>query len=173
MKKTLCRSCVFCQYIVIPTGWSSCCHYALITGKTCTKQMRDDPTLTHSSTACSFYERDPTKRVRTTSTTPKQPIIYDSLPHERIQAMYDDGLNDREIGDVLGLPKSYIYDWRHRRGLPANIVRIDEEKIREGYSAGLSDAEVAKYAGCSKGKVYTWREKNFLPPNNTQGRKRK
>jgi len=37
--------------------------------------------------------------------------------------LYKRGLNDREIGEIVGCSPAAIYDWRKRRNLPANDTR--------------------------------------------------
>ena len=44
----------------------------------------------------------------------------DDARYRAIRALYDEGLNDVQIGERVGLSRGAIYNWRQREGLPAN-----------------------------------------------------
>ena len=46
------------------------------------------------------------------------PPDYQPAPEKRLRALYAAGLNDREIGEALGLARNNIRMWRKSHGLP-------------------------------------------------------
>lgn len=94
--------------------------------------------------------------------------------HEKRLALYNQGLNDREIGERLYLTSSAIAFWRRVNGLPAHNTyrRITPEidaEMREIHRAGKSDLVISKKFGMNKNTVYSWRRRNGLPANFKRG----
>jgi len=106
-----------------------------------------------------------------------------SLPAEeeaRRMKLYNQGLSDTEIGEVLGMTTSGVCCWRNSRGLPANrgkrSVREQDlatyERRLKMYHAGVSCREIARREGVTIGAIYNWRNGSGLtPPTMPKGRK--
>lgn len=83
--------------------------------------------------------------------------------------MYNEGLNDTEIGKKLRLTISAIWHWREKRGLKPNFSRKlnkNEEELRmKLYKEGLNDTEIGKKLGLNKSAIWSWRKKEGLKSN--------
>ena len=96
--------------------------------------------------------------------------------HERRMALYQKGLNDKEIGARLFLtPKTIVY-WRQKNGLPPNrprdtLTKQDLEVMEQMYHARASDSQIAKEIGRCVSTVRSWRRRNSLPGNYGKGGK--
>ena len=85
-------------------------------------------------------------------------------------ALYQAGLNDRQIADSLGTKRSTITVWRRARGLPANFrpnaMSADDTAIRLVlYSLGWSDYHVSAELKRDRTSVRGWRTARGLDPN--------
>ena len=98
-----------------------------------------------------------------------------SLPAEeeaRRMKLYNQGLNDIEIGEAVGMTNSGVCCWRSSRGLPANrgkrSVRERDlatyERRLKMYHAGVSCREIARREGVTIGAIYNWRNGSGLTP---------
>lgn len=83
--------------------------------------------------------------------------------HAERMRLYNQGLNDREIAEILSYTSANIYQWRKKNGLPANFtankkkVEIDYAKMDELLISGeMSMYRIARELGCSK-SVVIWR----------------
>lgn len=99
---------------------------------------------------------------------------------ERME-LYNQGLDDKQISEILHLSKSGLQSWRYNRGLKGNkergfkksntlgsITRLpkEEHELRMRlYNKGLIDRKVAKVCHVSSGAIFQWRRKYNLPAN--------
>lgn len=95
--------------------------------------------------------------------------IARKIPDSEIarKQLYDSGLNDREIGDMLDVTRFTIRYWRTRRGLPPNFsffLPSQAERFFELYKKGYNDNEIAKVLGIDQSRVSEFREHKDLPP---------
>lgn len=87
--------------------------------------------------------------------------------------LYGQGLNDRELADILYLDASVIQAWRVRNNLPANQPRYkispeDEAERMRLYKQGMTDTEIAETLWLDKrkkGAIWYWRKFRGLPAN--------
>ena len=95
--------------------------------------------------------------------------------------LYNQGLYDKQISEIIHFPKKTIQSWRWKRGLPGNkekgfqkgntlgsISRLpkEEHELRMRlYNKGLIDRKVAKICHVSNAAIYQWRRKYNLPAN--------
>ena len=82
--------------------------------------------------------------------------------HDQRIKLYEQGLNDREIGERMSLHQATIWSWRQRHGLPRHV----KQDLRpELYRQGLSDSEIAAALGVEAKGVAVWRNTNYLRAN--------
>ncbi|WP_426263008.1 hypothetical protein [Sphingomonas sp. PWP1-2] len=94
------------------------------------------------------------------------------------QQAYDEGLNDREIGERVGQKGLRVGEWRKANNLPSSVERFPNrprgqtaEKIAELtarralYDKRMTDNQIAKMTGRSVGGISNWRAKHHLPRN--------
>lgn len=96
--------------------------------------------------------------------------------NEQRMALYQKGLNDKEIGDRLFLTPTTIVYWRQKNGLHPNMARNNlterELEIMERmYRARASDSQIANEIGRCVSTVRSWRRRNDLPGNFGRGGK--
>ncbi len=79
--------------------------------------------------------------------------------------LYNQGLNDTEIGEALGFSPSSISGFRRGLGLPGNRRRVEKYKSRfmELYGNGLSDGEIGKAMGFLRQTIGRFRRSLGLP----------
>jgi hypothetical protein len=88
-------------------------------------------------------------------------------------SLYESGMNDREISDLVGVDQSAVAAWRNRLGLPANatsggkLTPLGEEPDNRHalYQQGLTDKEIGAACRINHDSVRKWRMKHELPPN--------
>jgi hypothetical protein len=86
-------------------------------------------------------------------------------------ALYDQGLNDRELGAALGMTHKAIIAWRKREKLPANSpahtphTPAQTAAKWEAYNAGEPDSVIAERAGCNPVAIRRWRMRQGLKVN--------
>lgn len=96
------------------------------------------------------------------------------IQEDMFRKLYDEGKNDREIAEALGVNKSSVTAARNRLKLPPNIMAAKgseaekriadrEAKIKELYDQGKSDKEIAAIVECSKSTVHYIRNRLGLP----------
>lgn len=76
--------------------------------------------------------------------------------HERRLALYNQGMNDKEMADALFYSQSAILNWRRKHGLPAKTERyapIDYEQVDNLLEAGMAPSEIAIRVGCARKTV--------------------
>jgi WhiB family redox-sensing transcriptional regulator len=92
-------------------------------------------------------------------------------PNLQRMEMYDQGLNDRELGAALGMTHKAIIAWRKRENLPANspahLPHTPEQTRTKwaAYEAGQTDAVIAQIVGCTQESIRKWRMRNQLKVN--------
>ncbi len=102
-------------------------------------------------------------------------MSYRYLPaaeEARRRELHRQGLNDREIAQVVGLSISGIQNWRWKRGLRANYCKQETElniRRRKMFEAGLSDKEMAAKEGVTVETIARWRGLRYLPRQSSTG----
>lgn len=94
---------------------------------------------------------------------------------ERIK-LYNAGMSDREIAEVVGCSPDNIATWRGKQGLPPNPgkaanrhVPPEQEALRMRlYEQGLSDSQAAKRCGLTTMGFARWRQRHKLPGNGSR-----
>lgn len=89
----------------------------------------------------------------------------------RARKLYEEGLNDREIGKQCGVSTKAVWLWRTEQQLPPNGKAAIREDWMELYKDGASDYEIAALSGVHRKVVYDWRWRNKLPANHKNGRR--
>jgi uncharacterized protein YjcR len=96
---------------------------------------------------------------------------------EKAKKLYDQGMNDAEIGNAIGCSRSAVNHWRLRNNLPKNKMKgvtktreskFNWERAKKLYDQGMNDVEIGSAIGCSSATVYFWRTKNGLPARKTR-----
>lgn len=98
----------------------------------------------------------------------ENPRWLDSREHQLRRVLYWLGLNDVEIGSLIGLESSTIRDWRHASFLPSVIIRREytgsKQDICNAYFEEPTDEDIARKADVSLFQVERWRRTNRIPP---------
>ena len=148
------------------------CDYLLMTGKRRGCSIDD----------CTIYTIGKVTRKRKATTDDKV---------ERLEELYNEGLNDKEIAEKTGVSKIAVCRWRHRNKLPHNRYAnkpksnrtrthkkgdayIENPKyaiVRELYNEGLNDKEIAAKVGMHQKSIFRWRKDNKLLSNTPFGKK--
>ena len=82
--------------------------------------------------------------------------------------LYNQGLNDSEIGKFLGVNNVTIHNWRVERKLPSNFVytkNFDTNKFIELYNQGLNWTDIAKELNSSESAICSYGKELGLTPN--------
>ena len=83
--------------------------------------------------------------------------------HERRLALYNQGLNDRQIADLLFWNVHTIFCWRKAYNLPANkphkLSREEHEQRKHLFLQGKTIQEIADIVGTSYGAIFYWFKK--------------
>lgn len=87
--------------------------------------------------------------------------------------LYNTGMSDREIAEVVGCSPDNIATWRGKQGLPphpgkgkARRVPPEQEALRMRlYEQGLPDSQAAKECGLTTMGYTRWRQRHKLPGN--------
>lgn len=86
---------------------------------------------------------------------------------EKIRALHQQGMSDREIAERLNYSVTSVGKWRRKTGLPLNPVRdksrVSHEAALKLYHMGFTDRQIANVLGVSKSAVVGWRHRKFLP----------
>lgn len=94
---------------------------------------------------------------------------FQPAPEEQLRRMYEAGLNDRQIGEALGIDKHSVWLWRKARHLPNNYTdhrnTLDHAEALRLYKSGMIDRQIAAELNVSAQQVYQWRTRNALPTN--------
>lgn len=91
------------------------------------------------------------------------------LPRVRVFELVEQGLNDRQIAERLGLSRSAVQKIRSSAGLEPVLSPIDKEAFLSLYNQGMGDAHIAAQLSRTKTEVTRLRRTMGLP---TQGRAR-
>lgn len=85
--------------------------------------------------------------------------------HDRRLELYNQGMNDRQIAEILGVGDTAIYKWRKQNGMKPNHTRCVTDNRMELYEKGCTDQEIAKAIGKNAQAVKEWRKANKLKNN--------
>ncbi len=113
----------------------------------------------------------PARAKQTPNALPTRPVERERS--RRMRELYEQGLNDCEIAEAMGITSASVWYWRSHRGLVSHRVLQSKdlaERMRELYERGLNDVEIACGAGCMRKTVMTWRAKNGLKNNLRRGK---
>ena len=102
------------------------------------------------------------KKEKRSYTKPERPPTVDPV---KGRELYDKGMTDREIANVLGIGPGSVWYWRKMNGLPPVKKQAEPPHFGELYDQGMADLEIAKRSGVPKRTVQSWRYKNKLKPN--------
>ena len=88
--------------------------------------------------------------------------------------LYEQGYNDREIAEQVGVSRCTVGNWRRGKGLPPNgALGRDRswfvERAMKLYEQGYNDREIGEQVGASGWAIGHWRRGKGLPAN---GRRR-
>lgn len=98
------------------------------------------------------------------------------LDNNRVLALYNRGLCDRDIADRLGISANRVRAWRRSHNLALNPAKgkvIDYAKMEELYHMGYYDKQIARQVGISDTQVRRWRLAPGLAPNRVRKKKGK
>ena len=102
------------------------------------------------------------KKEKRSYTKPDKPPTVDPV---KGRELYDKGMTDREIANVLGIGPGSVWYWRKMNGLPPVAKNVAPPDFAALWKQGLTDEEIAERSGVSRRTVQTWRYKNKLKPN--------
>lgn len=94
---------------------------------------------------------------------------------DQMYELYESGLSDAEIGEIVGKPEDYVTRWRRRRllrALPQNLKSRGRKRnwsvddAMRLYLSGASDKAIGEALGCSGASIQEWRKKNGLRRQN-------
>ena len=85
--------------------------------------------------------------------------------HDLRMELYNQGKNDRQIADIIGVGDTAIYKWRKQHGLKANYTPTASDNRVELYNQGYTDQEIAKAVGKNPQAIKEWRKANKLKNN--------
>lgn len=93
-----------------------------------------------------------------------------------MRALYEQGMNDAQIGEAIGRSRDTVRHWRNRRGLPAidvTAVALGEERDDRLalWQQGLTDREIADRIGRHPDVVRRWRSRHGLESRTERKRK--
>lgn len=177
VKRSLCRKCWHWRRY---GGWlGPHCGYLTDTGKCRLTQMTPEQ---RRSGECPVFEAGKPKRVivkpfiegscrlaRLTEGPPMYVAPKYKLDQEKLRALYDRGLTDREIAEEMGCARDSVRLWRKRTELPPNgnkaKRRVDWDAVRALYMAGMTDREIAEATGHHRQSIGDWRRTEGLPCN--------
>lgn len=101
------------------------------------------------------------------------------LDKNKAYALWQEGLNDKEIGMRCGVTSNTIWNWRQKNNLERNSPpgggtesrdQRDREEMMRLYKEKWTDREIAEKLKCSRKTICAWRNRNKLPPNGQIGR---
>jgi len=96
-------------------------------------------------------------------TKPDRPPTVDPV---RGRELYEQGMTDRQIAEVLGIGPGSVWYWRKMSGLPPVVQeRPEPPRFGELWKQGLTDQEIAETTGRSQRTVQKWRYNNHLKAN--------
>lgn len=86
---------------------------------------------------------------------------------EEALRLWEQGLTDPEIGDMLDVGDHCIRQWRRKNGLVLRnkAVCFDEEKAREMWRKGACDPEIAEAMCVTQQTIRYWRKRRGLKGN--------
>lgn len=92
--------------------------------------------------------------------------------HDKRMSLYNQGMSDHQIAEILYYNISTIRNWRVKSNLPANYdvkrkrlePKEEEERLRL-YNKGYTDKEIGYRCGLNAASISAWRRKRGLVPN--------
>ena len=102
------------------------------------------------------------KKQKRSYTKPDRPPTVDPV---KGRELYEKGMTDREIANVLGIGPGSVWYWRKMNGLPPVAKNAEPPDFNALWKQGLTDQEIAERSGKSRRTVQTWRYKNHLKAN--------
>lgn len=92
------------------------------------------------------------------------------LDHNRLMRLYNQGLNDKEIGKIVGVTSYTIFRWRRKHSLKSKYVSpgrpgTRREKIRDLYNEGLTDKQIANKLDLTRAEVRDYRKRILKLPH--------
>ena len=180
LKKYTCER-TDCRYYN-PRTELGACNYMMITGKSKIAQLSAEE---RKRGDCHLYDPAPVAEAPPETVRAKDHKYgyeaakaavkprAESERSRRMRELYEQGLNDCEIAEAMGITSASVWWWRSHRGLVSHRVLQSKdlaERIRALYDRGLNDVEIACSAGCMRKTVMTWRAKNGLPNNLRRGK---
>ncbi len=165
-----CKVCRYRGYLDYDT--QLCCNYMWITGKArILLPKREDG-------QCPAYEPGEQEFSQITQIAvhvpTDRPMYKYKFDKDQMQALYDEGMNDREIAMELGCHEKTVGLWRRREGLPGNGARkkcyYDPEVFLAMYNKGYSDNRMSMLTGYHTSIIAAWRKSNHLPPVSRGGK---
>ncbi|NWK98670.1 hypothetical protein DM806_24005 [Sphingobium lactosutens] len=90
------------------------------------------------------------------------------IDQEEVRALYEQGLNDVEIGRRAGCPRHTIANWRRKNGLatrhpPRPGPPLEMRRLL--HDLGWGAKSIAKYEGTSEASVREWKKTHGLKAN--------
>ena len=86
---------------------------------------------------------------------------------EKAMALYEEGYNDQEIGERVGISGSRICVWRKNEGLPTKhgrrVRRLDRTAIEALHREGLRPTDICRRLDISRMTYYRWKDENGIP----------
>lgn len=91
------------------------------------------------------------------------------LDHNRLMRLYNQGLNDKEIGKLLGVTNQPIMRWRKKHGLKSNYKSPGSpgsrrDKIHDLYNEGLTDKQIGNKLDLTRAEVRDYRHRMLKLP---------
>ena len=104
---------------------------------------------------------------------PKQVTL--SFDVERFRALYETGMQDKDLAKSFEVTPKTISNWRRSLGLEPHKrsfqKRMNERKAKALYEQGLSDDDIAAQCHCSHTTIAKWRKREGLPPHYFKGKR--
>ena len=93
----------------------------------------------------------------------------------KMRELYDQGKNDSQIADSLGLTPSRVRRWRQSEQLPGNRrAQFNTTEAEQLIASGWSDRRLAEHFGVSTHAIVNWRKRaGILPQADVQRKKAK
>ena len=86
---------------------------------------------------------------------------------EKAMLLYEQGCNDREIAERMGLAINRIWSWRRNEGLPTKhgrrVKRMDRKSIETLYWEGLRPVDICRRLDISRMTYYRWKKERGIP----------
>lgn len=82
--------------------------------------------------------------------------VFSNAQKKKIEKLYCEGLNPREIGDKMDLTSSKVKSYLIHNGIWIQMTSLEKKELKDLYQIQkLSIREIAKIKGCSTKKIQT------------------